>query len=99
MHRVLIKLRNQGERGFVGGYKSDQHGKVYPTYRNTLYVREWGEMEFEWGTLRYPTSSFGNTDAPLDVFEYVRTHERLPEDITFIDGAHGIDPYTFLDLQ
>lgn len=38
MHRVLIKLWNQGERGFVASKMDGCTGKVYPLYPNVLYV-------------------------------------------------------------
>ena len=51
MHKVLIKLWNQGDQGFVAGVIKESSGKVYPVYPNTLYVR-WGEMDLPDGTTR-----------------------------------------------
>ena len=38
MHRVLIELWNQGERGFVASTMDGHTRKVYPLYPNVLYV-------------------------------------------------------------
>ena len=39
IYRVLIKLWNQGDRDFVNGVYKDAYGKVYPLYRDVVYVR------------------------------------------------------------
>ena len=100
--RVLIKLWNQGHRGFQGGALRDNNGKVYPLYPDVLYVK-WAEkvINFEDGSsmpVRYIATSMG-------------THAREFEPIDFIAGDWetkypgtrfvayddaGYDPYSFL---
>ena len=41
IYRVLIKLWNQGERGFINGAFRNNDGKVYPLYPDVVYVK-WG---------------------------------------------------------
>ena len=97
MHRVLIKLWNQGDNDFVGVLRRDNDGKVYPTYPNTMYVTHWDEMETKHGLVRYPANCFGSAPGMPPIFPYVMEHGRVPDGITFIDHENqGIDPYDFL---
>ncbi len=41
IYRVLIKLWNQGDHGFINGAFRDNDSKVYPLYPNVVYVK-WG---------------------------------------------------------
>ncbi|MDE0299622.1 MAG: hypothetical protein OXN17_13400 [Candidatus Poribacteria bacterium] len=63
VYRVLIKLWNQGERGFINGVYRDNDGKVYPLYRNVVYVKwGYGETHDERGNptpYRYIATSLG----------------------------------------
>lgn len=97
MHRVLIKLWNQGDRSFIGVKRQDHDGKVYPIYRNVMYVVNW--IERGNGTVRLPASFFGQSDEDINVVDIMRS-ERIPTGITFIDAhTEGYDPYQFLGLQ
>ena len=57
--RVLIKLWNQGDREFYGAIGNNK--KVYPLYRNTVYI-EWTEMELPDGTTHRHISGFCGPD-------------------------------------
>lgn len=90
--RVLIKLWQQGERGYLGGSTSD--GKVYPHYKNTAYVR-------------YETTDSGRRsiarykgDPAIRITpEQLRAGE-LPSYIRVLDiDAEGIEPYEFLGFS
>lgn len=97
MHRVLIKLWNQGDQDFIGVSLNDQSGKVYPTYQNVMYVTDWAEREN--GTVRLPASFFGAAEEDFHIMDIIKD-ERVPAMITFLDAnTHGYDPYQFLDLQ
>ncbi|RKU07593.1 hypothetical protein C6503_24210 [Candidatus Poribacteria bacterium] len=97
MHRVLIKLWNQGDRSFIGVKRQDHDGKVYPIYRNVMYVVNW--IERRNGTVRLPASFFGQSDEDISVVDIMQ-YERIPTGITFIDAhTEGYDPYQFLGLQ
>ena len=41
IYRVLIKLWNQGDHGFINGAFRDNDSKVYPLYPDVVYVK-WG---------------------------------------------------------
>lgn len=97
MDRVLIKLWNQGDRSFIGVKRQDQSGKVYPIYRNVMYVENW--IERRNGKVRLPASFFGQSDEDINVIDIMR-YERIPAGITFLDAhTEGYDPYHFLSLQ
>ena len=79
MHKVLIKLWNQGDHSFVAGVIKESTGKVYPLYPNTLYIR-WGELDLPDGTkrryiqrtlgppgLKLTTDQMGNGEVPLGI--------------------------------
>lgn len=97
MHRVLIKLWNQGDRDFIGVKRSEQNGKVYPIYQNVMYVRTWVERQN--GAVRLPASFFGSSEENIHVLDIMK-QERVPNGITFLDAdVEGYDPYEFLNLQ
>lgn len=100
MGRVLVKLWHQGDREFVGVYRDDQNGLVYPTYPNTAYV-DWRESTLPNGeVVKYPGGLLSGPGAPKyiplrDFFE-----NGLPSGIRFIDWeTGGINPYEFLGLE
>ena len=102
IHRVLIKLWNQGERGFVGATRSDSNGKVYPLYRNRIYVTRWIEVPVEGGTLMpFPAGGLsGGSDWKPDIETFVKSGGKLPGHIQFIDrDTAGYNPYDFLNLR
>ncbi len=99
--RVLIKLWNQGDHGFVNGYLSYTNGRVYPLYPDTLYVT-WKE-EIVGGpdtprTIRVPGTIVGTHDRHFTPEElYFFGVEASYPDINFVDKhTAGIDPETFL---
>lgn len=97
MHRVLIKLWNQGDQSFIAVTRRDHNGKVYPIYQNVMYVENW--IERRNGTVRLPASFFGQSDEDINIVDVMR-YERIPTGITFIDAhTEGYDPYQFLGLQ
>lgn len=97
MDRVLIKLWNQGDRSFIGVKRQDQSGKVYPIYRNVMYVENW--IERRNGEVRLPASFFGQSDEDINIIDIMR-YESIPTSINFLDArTEGYDPYQFLGLQ
>ena len=97
MHRVLIKLWNQGDHDVSGAVMKG--GLVYPLYPNTAYVT-YDSIEMPDGTVRrFIRSATG----PLGTKPIRHPGERfpvLPEGITAIDRDNaGINPYEFLDLR
>ena len=104
MGRVLVKLWNQGEQGFVGVVRANEDGKVYPIYPNVMYVRKWKETpiirdgEFV-GFVKYPRGTISGPGVPdLDPIDYHRG--TVPDDIRYLDRATaGINPYEFLELE
>ena len=100
--RVLIKLRNQGERGFIDGAFRDNDGKVYPIYPDVMYIG-WEEKVINDGDgspkrVRYIANVLGTNAIEFDPMDFI-TDEweyKYPE-IRFVpfDDA-GYDPYTFL---
>ena len=104
MHRVLIKLYNQGDGGFIGVTLSDQNGKVYPLYSDCVYVDRWVELfRNENGEpVLYPAGTLSGSDlgGALEPENFMRSGGKLPAGIQFIDReTAGINPYDFLDLQ
>ena len=102
MGRVLIKLWNQGERGFVSVSRSDVNGKVYPLYRNRIYVTRWIEVPVEGGkSMPFPAGGFSAGDGwRVDIEAFAKSGGQLPSHIQFIDqDTAGYNPYDFLNLR
>ena len=102
IYRVLIKLWNQGDRGFQDGIFSNADGKVYPIYPDVLYV-QWDDTEVtdEWGNsrnVRYIASSAGTHTRDFELEDFItgewRTKYPDTKIVAFDDS--GYDPYTFL---
>lgn len=101
MGRVLVKLWNQGAREFVGVVRSNEDGKVYPIYPNTVYVKRWKEIRLENGEFfRYPSGTISGPGVPsLNPIDYIKMGH-LPSDVRYLDkDTEGINPYDFLDLK
>ena len=95
VQRVLIKFWKQGKPANFAFMKD---GKVYPLFRDTIYIR-WTETEHDDGTtFRY----ISEITCPQSLAHYDSediTQGRVPSDIKVIDQDEaGIDPYSFLDL-
>ncbi len=101
IYRVLIKLWNQGDRGFVNGIFRDNNERVYPLYMDVIYVR-WDEenvgSDENPRMVPVPKSMLGAQSPGFTMEE--RLSGRLPElypDIRFVDiETAGYDPETFL---
>ena len=90
VHRVLIKLWKQGKKT-DSGVLNDQNGRVYPLYRDTVYIKR---REYEDGGA-FSMLSHGF----LGQYEDAVREGTQPSWIKVIpreDG--GIDPSSFLDL-
>ncbi|MDD9975051.1 MAG: hypothetical protein OXU27_13645 [Candidatus Poribacteria bacterium] len=96
MHRVLIKLWNQGDHNVSGAFM--ENGLVYPLYPNTAYVTyDYAEMPD--GTLRRFIRSASGSGATLTI-PPEGGPAVLPEDVIALDKDNaGISPYEFLDLR
>lgn len=101
--RVLIKLWNQGTRGFKGGFLNYANGRVYPLYDHVLYV-QFNEVVID-GQDGLPPFTFQTIGASAG------TQDRTFEDGDFTTGGWktkypglefvefkdaGYDPATFL---
>ena len=88
--RVLIKLWNQGERGFTDGIFSHNTGKVYPLYPDVVYV----DLD-EDGTI---TGSAWGSNTPFNANDFTTgVWEINNPEIKFVEFDNaGYDPYTFL---
>ena len=107
IYRVLIKLWNQGDHNFVNGVYQYDNGRVYPLYRNVLYVR-WSEEEIAGQKIQFIRSSLG-THARQNPEEgggaFFSPEEMITgayktkyPDLKLVDYASaGYDPETFLD--
>ena len=90
IHRVLIKLWKQGKKT-DSGTLNDQNGRVYPLYKDTVYIER---KEYEDGGV-FSMLSHGSLGQYRDA---VREGTQ-PSWIKIIPrGEGGIDPYSFLDL-
>ena len=90
IHRVLIKLWNQGKKT-DSGTLSELNGRVYPLYRDTVYIKR---REYEDGGV-FSMLSHGS----LGQYKEAVREGTQPSWIKVIpreDG--GINPYSFLDL-
>ena len=96
MHRVLVKLWNQGNRDFVGISKSNRNGKVYPIYPNTVYVSIEEEVRPD-GIIRKVRAKAG--PGVPEIEPYLYETGQMPTGIRILDmDEHGINPYQFLGL-
>ena len=96
INRVLIKYWNEGRKADSGTY-SHNNGKVYPLWKDTVYV-EWEELELEDGTTEPYLSSF-LCHGSLGSYEESVENGTQPswiQVVAYEDG--GVDPYSFLDL-
>ena len=96
INRVLIKYWNEGRKTDSGTY-SHNNGKVYPLWKDTVYV-EWEELELEDGTTEPYLSSFLCHGSLGSYEESVEngTHPSWIKVVAYDDA--GVDPYSFLDL-
>ena len=97
IHRVLIKLWNQGTK-VTAAVHNEESGKVIPLYDDTVYV-EWSEYELEDGTTERYLSKYLCYGALADYEESVEngTQPSWLKVVLREDG--GIDPYSFLGLN
>ena len=102
IYRVLIKLWNQGERGFINGAFRNNDGKVYPLYPDVVYVK-WGYAvtHDEGGNptpYRYIATSMGTHARDFTTEDFVtgdwETKYPGTKFVAYDDA--GYDPYTFL---
>ncbi len=96
IHRVLIKYWNQGKKTSAGTF-SNQNGKVYPLFKETVYVK-WSEVELEDGSTETYLGSYLCHGSLADYEEAVEngTQPSWLKVVLHEDG--GVDPYSFLDL-
>lgn len=102
IHRVLIKLWNQGERGWRGAHFDEQNGRVYPLYRDRVYVTRWIEVPVEGGkVVPFPAGgTSGGSGFRPDIETFVKSGGKLPGHLQFIDwDTAGYNPYDFLNLR
>lgn len=94
--RVLIKYWNQGKKTAAGTH-NEQSGKVYPLFKDTVYVR-WKEDENEDGSIYRYVSRYLCHGSLADYEESVEngTQPSWLKVVPYEDG--GVDPYSFLDL-
>ena len=96
IQRVLIKYWNEGRKTDSGVYEHN-NGKVYPLWKDTVYV-EWGELELEDGTTERFLRHYmchGSLGSYEDSVEN-GTQPSWLKVVLHEDG--GVDPYSFLDL-
>lgn len=100
MHRVLVKLWNQGDQGFVGVTRADDNGRVYPVYPEVVYV-SWSEVTDIQGKVhRYPGFTLAGPNVPRLSARDFTNGNGYPAHITVLDReTEGIEPYQFLGLQ
>lgn len=95
--RVLIKYWNEGRKTESGVFKNES-GKVYPLFKDTVYVK-WAEDENEDGSLYRYVSRFLCHGSLADYEESVEngTPPSWLKVVPYEDG--GVDPYSFLGLN
>lgn len=95
MHRVQIKLWNEGKRPEGMTWEK---GRVYPIYPNTIYV-EWDYFETEDGSMeRYISEVTAGTLSPQA--DALLDEGIVPPGVTVYKYSEaGIDPYSYLGLQ
>ena len=113
MYRVLIELWNQGDHGFVNGFRDGHTGKIYPLYPGVVYVT-WNSYvrenpDGESIEAPYISSYLGipsTVDPLLDSDGRIFTEEEIMSgayvtmcpDVEFVDyNDAGYDPATILD--
>lgn len=96
IERVLIKYWNQGRKTDSGVYEH-HNGKVYPLWKDTVYV-EWAELELEDGTTERFLRHYMCYGVLGEYEEAVEngTQPSWIKIVAYEDG--GVDPYSFLDL-
>ena len=96
INRVLIKYWNQGKKTGAG-VRSGENGRVYPLFKDTVYVR-WKEDENEDGSIYRYVSSYLCHRSLADYEESVEngTQPSWLKVVLHEDG--GVGPYSFLDL-
>ena len=96
MHRVLIKLWNQGKKA-EGALLDSDNGRVYPMYKDTVYVR-WKEDVDESGNYDRYLGGYTCHPSLRDYRDSVEagTQPSWMKVVQYADG--GISPYSFLDL-
>ena len=97
IHRVLIKLWNQGTK-IDGATLNSSNGKVYPMYKDTVYVN-WSESENEDGSYDRYLSRYKCHPSLKDYRNDVQNGTQPSWLKVVIHDEGGIDPYSFLDLQ
>ena len=101
--RVLIKLWNQGKRGFRGGFMNHRNNRVYPLYPDVLYV-EWADrvIDNQDGnppvTFRSIAASAGTEDRDFELEDFtVGGWESKFPGLKFVEFKDaGYNPATFL---
>lgn len=96
INRVLIKYWNQGGKTGAGVH-SGANGRVYPLFKDTVYVK-WSEVELEDGSRETYLGSYLCHGSLADYEESVEkgTQPSWMKVVLYEDG--GVDPYSFLDL-
>ena len=96
INRVLIKYWNEGRKTESGVFKNES-GKVYPLFKDTVYVK-WAEDENEDGSIYRYVSRYLCHGSLADYEESVEngTQPSWLKVVPYEDG--GVDPYSFLDL-
>ena len=100
MYRVLIKLWNQGDHGFVNGVYCYYNNRVYPLYHDVVYV-EWDEITVETpnGPIKQKVlTSWLSTDKFFTAEEVLTgVYATKYPGVEFVDfETAGYDPETFL---
>lgn len=91
LDRVLIKLWNEGDRDVIGAVF--ENGKVYPTYRDVIYLTEKIETGPD-GMIWVHRS--GLSGQPVQLIP----KKVIPEGMRIIDReTGGINPYQFLNIN
>ena len=94
IYRVLIKLWNEGERGFIAATITSE-GRVHPHYPNTIYVR-WKEKIDENGVKKRYINRAGSSGDVRLTDEQMLNGE-IPPGIRVLDyDSGGYDAYEFL---
>ena len=96
IHRVLIKLWNQGKKA-EGAVLDSDNGRGYPMYKDTVYIN-WSEGENEDGSIDRYIGRYRCHPSLKDYRDSVEngTQPSWLKIVAMADG--GVDPYAFLDL-